>query len=1121
MKRFFLGAAPPGVALSAFLDVALSAFFALAPVSLSAGETLRHPESLETQLKSTDPAELARQSRLRGSPERGAILFFKSAAGCVQCHAEGDAATPLGPDLSQLGPEATPRHIIESLLFPSRKIREGYETVSILTVDGRVVRGMVARDGSDRLVLRDASDLQQEVAVPKSEIEAVRRSEKSMMPDGLLAVFSELRDVYDLASYVIEVAEGGPQRAAQLKPDAETLAIKDDTANLDHAGILKRLGRRDLEAGRQIYEGYCYNCHGVDGNTPSLPTARAFGTEKLKFGGDPYRMFLTLSRGGGLMAPMSHLTPKERYQVVYYIREAFMKGSNPSYVPVDEEYLAGLPEGSDSGETLPTVQRDYGPALASQLGRRVNSALTIRLDDVSIAYDLHTMDVAGVWAGGFLDLDETQHQRGRGEGTAEPAGPRIEGLETWKWAHGGTLDYSTADVPPRGPLPDRWMHYRGHYRHGNEVILSYAIDGREILERPRRVESSGVADSLPSLAHTLRIGPGRSLRLAVGRVPGEAAAGRASFVRGDATDATAAADATDADGIPASRLVVPRRGDGGPDMPYLAAVVRGETSGMTWELDDRDRLVLQIPASERPRLVEVVRQVGTTVAGDNVGYRRRIDDPSGVDDPAEKIRGGPSLWPGRISTVGYPGLEQGAYRLDTIGIPDSTLWNTWFRTSAIDFFRDGRMAVATYGGDVWIVEGIDDDLRDLKWKRYASGLYEPFGIKVVGGQVYVTCKDRLTRLHDRDGDGEADFYESFSPDPDVSVNFHAFNFDLQVDPDGYFYYAKSGHGADFDLPGAVFRISPDGERREVIATGFRSPNGMGMLPDGRATVSDNQGQWIPASKISVIEPGGFYGWAQTYKKEGMWSPGGGTIDVDEVVPPETFSQPIIWMPQEFDNSSGGQVFADDERWGPLAGRLLHTSFGRGWMSYLMIEQVDGVMQSAIVKLPFDFRTGIMRARVNPADGQVYATGLNGWNGGGRPGLLDGGIQRLSYTGRPVKIVSDCRVESDGLRLEFNFPLDADSAASLESYRAEHWNYRWQASYGSDTYSPSTGERGKETMEVVAVEVAPDRSAVKLVVPGLEPVNQVHLRLDLRAADGSPFREEIYWTINAVPSANAP
>ncbi len=345
---------------------------------------------------------------------------------------------------------------------------------------------------------------------------------------------------------------------------------------------------------------------------------------------------------------------------------------------------------------------------------------------------------------------------------------------------------------------------------------------------------------------------------------------------------------------------------------------------------------------------------------------------------------------------------------------------------------------------------------------------------MVDGNVFVTCKDRLTKLHDVDGNGEADFYESFSADQDVSVNFHAFNFDLQTDDEGNFYYAKSGHGSDSSIPGAVIKVSADGKHREIYCTGFRTPNGMGSLPDGRVTASDNQGQWTPASKVSLLRPGGFYGWVQTYSIPGMWAPGGGSIDLDKVVPPQTFDPPLVWMPQEFDNSSGGQIWAGDRRWGPLSGRLLHTSFGKGWMYYMMIQDVSDVSQAAIVKLPFDFATGIMRGSVNPADGQVYATGLQGWNGGGRPGLRDKGIQRLRYTGRPLRMVSDCQVESDGLKLQFNFPLDRDSATDLASYDVTHWNYHWRREYGSDQYSPTTDEPGIEKLNIVAASLGADR-----------------------------------------------
>ena len=1040
-------------------------FFGLILTGPALCETLRNPLSLEQQLVNADPAVLAMQARQRGDSKRGALVFYKSAAACVHCHLSSeDSASPLGPDLAKLG-AVTDVHLVESLLHPSKVIREGYQTHSILTVDGEVIVGMIAKQDDQSITLRLASDLTRDVIVSRDDVETVRPDEQSMMPAGLAGLVGEQRDFLDLVKYIIEVAEGGAIAAASLKPTAEQLKVRDDTVGLDHRRILHKLSQRDFDAGKSIYHGYCFNCHGTDGNTPSLPTARAFGTQELRFGSDPYRMFMTLSRGNGLMAPMSHLTPRERYQVVHYIREAFMKPANPDYFKVTKEYLDGLPQGTQDGTEVEVVERDLGPALASQLRRDFRSVLTIPLGEVTISYDLHTLNQAGIWSGNKIERGETQHARDRGEGTVGPGGEEIKRLAGWQWGHEGGFDYPKDDQSPRGPLPQKWMHYKGHHLSGSKVILSYQIDGRSILECPQPAPHG--------ISHSLQIGPGRALVLAVADVA-------------------------------------------------ASKQIHGDIDGATWS-EHEGRAVLHLPADTQTREIQLIRH---THPGDGVSEHSL--KPLKLD---RMIHGGPQLWPEVIETVGMLGLEQGAYAMDTLTLPDSTPWKTWFRTSALDFLSDGRMVLATYGGDIWIVSGIDDNLLNLRWKRFAAGLYEPMGVKVVNDAIHVTCKDRLVRLHDTDGNQEADFYESLSADTDVSPNFHAFNFDLQTDQEGDFYYAKSGHGADTDLPGAIFKVSADGQHREVYSTGFRTPNGMGALPDGRMTASDNQGQWTPASKINLLKPGGFYGWVPTYSLPGKWEPGSGAIDVDKVVPPTEFDAPLVWMPQEFDSSSGGEHWAGDPRWGPLSGHLLHTSFGKGWMSYLMIQDVQGgrvenqftrhikskdMTQAAIIKLPFDFRTGIMRANTNPADGQVYATGLQGWNGGGRMGLRDGGVQRVRYTGKTGQFVTDCQVESDGLRIEFNLEVDPESIKAGDAFVAKQWNYHWRASYGSEMYSPTTDEVGPDTVAFLPATLSPDGKTLKLVTKDLRPVNQLQLILKVKSADGKQFEEEIYWTINAVP-----
>ena len=125
-------------------------------------------------------------------------------------------------------------------------------------------------------------------------------------------------------------------------------------------------------------------------------------------------------------------------------------------------------------------------------------------------------------------------------------------------------------------------------------------------------------------------------------------------------------------------------------------------------------------------------------------------------------------------------------------------------------------------------------------------------------------RDQITRLHDLNDDGEADFYECFNNDVQVTPGFHEFAFDLQTDPEGNFYFTKGGPvnpgrprlgPAVSDHNGCVFKVSQDGSKFEVFATGVRAPNGMGVGPDDDVTVGDNQGTWVPACYVQFVKPG--------------------------------------------------------------------------------------------------------------------------------------------------------------------------------------------------------------------------------------------------------------------------
>ena len=207
-------------------------------------------------------------------------------------------------------------------------------------------------------------------------------------------------------------------------------------------------------------------------------------------------------------------------------------------------------------------------------------------------------------------------------------------------------------------------------------------------------------------------------------------------------------------------------------------------------------------------------------------------------------------WGAPLVTKGELGGDDGAFATDTITIPFDNPFHSRMRTAAFDFFRDGRAAVSTWNGDVWIVSGIDADLDRLEWKRYATGLFDPLGLRIVDDVVYVHGRDGITRLRDENGDGEADFYECFNNQVYITAGFHEFAFDLQTDAAGNFYFSKGapvnpgGRGFMKIVPhhGTILKVSKDGSSIETVATGLRAPNGIGVSPTGVITSGDNEGR---------------------------------------------------------------------------------------------------------------------------------------------------------------------------------------------------------------------------------------------------------------------------------------
>ena len=453
------------------------------------------------------------------------------------------------------------------------------------------------------------------------------------------------------------------------------------------------------------------------------------------------------------------------------------------------------------------------------------------------------------------------------------------------------------------------------------------------------------------------------------------------------------------------------------------------------------------------------------------GQFERVVLPAAEHPLSMATRGGPPQWPQELKTVGQLGAGH-PYAVDTIAPPFNNPWKALFFLAGHDFLPDGSALVCTIQGDVWHVSGLDEQLRDVRWRRFASGLHQALGLVVAQGQAYVLGRDQITRLHDLNGDGEADFYECFSNKMITSPGGHDFICGLERDRDGRFYTASSKQG--------LIRISADGQQVDVLATGFRNPDGLGLCADGAVTVPCSEGDWTATSMICLVKPEQASGAPPHF---GFGGPRDGK-------PP---ALPLVYLPRGLDNSSGGQVTVPDDRWGPLKGQLIHLSHGMGTHELLLRDEVDGQPQGAIVPLAGEFRSGVHRGRFNPRDGQLYATGSQGW-GSYTPD--DGCFQRVRYTGQPVQLPAAFHVHQNGVLISFTQAVDASKLVDVGRSFAQVWNYRYSPAYGSPEIAPShPGIVGHEALDIAGIHsVSPKTIFVEL--PDLQPVNQLHLLLAL-------------------------
>lgn len=732
----------------------------------------------------------------------------------------------------------------------------------------------------------------------------------------------------------------------------------------------------------------------------------------------------------------------------------------------DADWLDGRFRLTDTGPVLQATVAYPGPT-----GRTLAlKGTAIRVGDrgeATMLFERNQLRWAAGWTGGFLLHSDRRFGL---LNTPTPVGTLAFATRIGPGCASPSNSWDSP-TPPTAPLPRNWARYRGLYLHGNRAVLSYSVGATSILDAPWAETANG----LTVFTRTLEVGPSRQpLQLLICELPANATVEK-----------------------PVEDIPLLATQDG--ERWTAVALPPGEKLA-TLYLAHKNLVDVVLPASDKTRRVKVL--IGHGVGKGLDSFLAHCKTTPAARELAPLTRGGPARWPQTITTRGEVASNTAPFVIDTLTVPYDNPYKALMFLSGLDFLPDGTIAVCTAHGDVWLVRGADARLEQLTWKRFATGLYQPLGLKVVQGKIFVTERGQLTRLHDFDGDGEADFYENFNNDWHCAGGEHSYDTCLETDPAGNFYFFKGG---DDQTPhgGCLLRVSRDGERLEVFATGFRHPIGLGMSPDGIITGADQEGNWMPATRIDEYRLGGFYGDLRCHHRK---------------VPPTTFDPPICWLPREVDNSAGGQVWVPPSHFGPLAGLPLHLSYGRCKLFVLLRQPLADPngppSQGGVVDLGLKFLSGVARGRFHPGDGHLYVTGLTGWQTAAQ---RDGCLQRVRYTGQPVNVPVGLQVGTDGVRLTFSRPLDRAAAVNAANYQVEQWNYRWSREYGSKRWSVTSPDRtGQDVVLVRAAELLSDERTVRLQLAGLQPVMQMQLSYHLRFADGEPVQGAVWHTIHAVP-----
>ncbi|MDQ8183218.1 hypothetical protein [Pelagicoccus sp. SDUM812005] len=478
-----------------------------------------------------------------------------------------------------------------------------------------------------------------------------------------------------------------------------------------------------------------------------------------------------------------------------------------------------------------------------------------------------------------------------------------------------------------------------------------------------------------------------------------------------------------------------------------------------------------------------------------------------------------------------PFLSAGSYEIEAIEVPPYVVPEV----GGLGFTPDGELVVALRRHGILMAKPSENPSA-FPWRAFSTdSLHNSCGIQVISrNEVIVSQMAELTRVLDTDHDGIADRYENIAAPWGVSGNYHETN-TLVPDEQGGWYVSvgtASHNGPTFAHTRGAFATNGRTGRNYAavpwkgwilhldaagnstpIASGFRMANGIARDPQGRLFATDNQGDWKGTSPLYHVEEGKFYGhpsslvWDEAFMENVSNDPLQYYIDDFEQYQQDR-TRAAVELPHGFMCNSPSEPLFDTTggAFGPFAGQALIGDIAGDRILRCMIEEVDGVLQGAVVKfIDGGLGAGNNRLAFSP-DGKSLYVGqtVRGWAKN-----LAEGLKRVIYTGELPFEVQNISLEKDGFTLTFTKPISSASSYQLANYAAKSYWYKSFHAYGSP-------QMDLQELEIPKIQV--DGNTLFIQVPQLQADRIVELNLpaDLQAADGTPLgQSQICYTIRKL------